>query len=261
MTPTFGKSRRGFTRVELLPVVSAVVLIIVSAFFMQRHFGPTGKRIRCTGQLKQIGLGFCLWMSDHRERPPWRRTVKDGGHLDSQTSPLRGELWFQFAWISNELGSPKILVDPADKDPNIRAAKTWDAKGGLADPQFRDRACSYVLALDFETSANGLIPIELVQNGVLVTDRHLLSESKGEECSLSKMKATAFLKPFRLNWADQIHGPSGGNVGLIDGRVDFMSPSRVAAILPVNSEWPYSDNPSSSAHLLFPRRTNSADVR
>jgi hypothetical protein len=261
MTPTFGRNSRGFTRLELLFVVLAVLLVIVGAFFMQRHLGPTGKRIRCAGQLKQVGLGLVIWMTDHFEGPPWRKTIEDGGHLDSQSSPFRSELWFQFAWISNELASPKILVDPAETDPAVRAANTWDAKGGLADPQFRDSACSYALALDFIRSATGPIPIELVQNGVLVTDRHLLSESKEEECSPSKMNATAFLKPFRLNWGKQIHGPSGGNVGLIDASVDFMSPSRVAAILPANSESPYSDNPSSSAHLLFPRRTNSADLR
>src|SRR5437867_2215035 len=135
MTRPFNGTPRGFTRVELLFVVSTVVLLIVGTLLMQRHLGPAGKRIRCSAQLKQIGLGFSMWMSDHRERPPWRRTIKDGGHLDSQTSPLRGELWFQFAWISNELVSPKILVDPAETDPTVRVAKTWDPNGGLSDPQ------------------------------------------------------------------------------------------------------------------------------
>ena len=71
-----------------------------------------GQRVSCVNNLKQIGLAARLWSTDHNDTfPP------------------------DFASLSNELNSPKVLVCPGDARRSGNAPASW--------PQFNPQAVTY----------------------------------------------------------------------------------------------------------------------
>src|SRR5215510_11247827 len=104
------KGGDGFTLLELLAVVISVVVlagVLLPAMVPRRK----SCRINCVSNLKQIGLAYRMWASDHQERFPWQVSTNEGGTLED--APQGGAL-FHFQAISNELTTPKVLVCATD---------------------------------------------------------------------------------------------------------------------------------------------------
>src|SRR5678815_5705544 len=147
-SPTASQSQRSaaaITRTEVLFILAAigVIVIVALSFLLRTKF--KNKDAGCAQNMKDIVLGYNLWMNDHEAlRMPWGLNVAEGGNRDFDPQ-LRRQSWFQFSWISNELASPKALADPADKRKGLRVAKSWgsDPNGGLSSRDFRNNACSY----------------------------------------------------------------------------------------------------------------------
>src|SRR5206468_10868184 len=103
--------RWAFTRVELLVVLAVLALlslVVVPALASNR---PRSQRVICANNLRQIGTAMQLWGNDHNELLPQEVAVAEGG---TRMHPLAPNVWLHFAWLSNELGSPKVLFCPAD---------------------------------------------------------------------------------------------------------------------------------------------------
>src|SRR5215212_4793809 len=106
----------GFTRIEALVMLAAVLILTCVALPVLAHTKPRSHRVACLNNLRQIGVGWRTWANDHGDRFPWLAIAPaDGG---STGGPL--EAWYYFGLASNELATPKILVCPSD--PLKRAA-------------------------------------------------------------------------------------------------------------------------------------------
>jgi hypothetical protein len=86
---------------------------------------PAFKRaqaIQCMNNLKQVGLAFRLWEVDHQNRFPFQASTNDGGTLElchRQSDGSDSAALHHFQVLSNELGTPKLLVCPADSRARV----------------------------------------------------------------------------------------------------------------------------------------------
>lgn len=239
------RSRAAFTLLELLVIVAVVA--VLAAVLLPAPVCGKGKAVltHCLSNQKQITLGMIVWAIDHeKERFPFRLGWWEGGSSPGpadrfgpvpQGAPLgwagqqASQSWFQFAWVSNEVLNPKVLVCPADK--NVRLAENFTAgPQGLANPSFQNRAISYALALDPAAAAPGSF--------VLLADRNLdpgtLSDDVGASRCSSGLRANATVRtPAATGWWDQPsfgHRKLGG-VATADGAVRPATQSDLRQIL------------------------------
>jgi hypothetical protein len=70
------------------------------------------QRITCANNQKQIGLAVRLWADNHDGKFPWKVEVTDGGVKPDGSGNATVDR--QFAAMSNEVSSTKILLCPSD---------------------------------------------------------------------------------------------------------------------------------------------------
>ncbi len=70
--------------------------------------------IVCVNNLKQVGLASRVWANGHQDRFPFITNTNQSGPLTAGEQAPPQEAVRVFRLLSNELGSPKILVCPAD---------------------------------------------------------------------------------------------------------------------------------------------------
>lgn len=78
--------------------------------------------INCINNLKQIGLAFRIWASDHNNQYPFHVAAEAGGTRESSHPDADGydpNAAKHLAALHDQLGSPRMLVCPAD---NTRSA-------------------------------------------------------------------------------------------------------------------------------------------
>jgi len=115
LRPTY---RRGaLTRVEVLVIIGALLLLGVCLLPALAKARAKAQRISCVSNLKQIGLSFKIWAGDHHDNYPMQVAATNGGTMELVAG---GFVFPHFAVLSNELNTPYVLVCPADKT-RIRA--------------------------------------------------------------------------------------------------------------------------------------------
>jgi hypothetical protein len=110
--------RRAFTVWEGL-LVGAVLLLLL-AMLLPALRSPKHHRhpqINCANNLKQIGIAFGIWAGDNGGKFPMEVPLAAGG---AQELIATGKAAAFFQVMSNELGSPAILICP-DDDHHVRA--------------------------------------------------------------------------------------------------------------------------------------------
>lgn len=193
---------KAFTFVELVFVIAAIAILILVILPSRHHHGYG--RIKCVNNLKQVGLSFRLFATDHRDFYPMRVSTNEGGSLEYVGS---GETFRHFLVMSNDLNVPKILLCPLD-DSSRREAENFTT--------------------DFNANTNvsyfvGLDAIETKPSLILSGDRQLSMNGKPLK---GVVEITGNQK---LKWTtDPIH--SGGNIALADGSVQQTTTKTLNAL-------------------------------
>ncbi len=155
------RAERAFTLIELLVVIA--IIAILASLLLPALAGAKarGQRIKCTAQMKQLGLGFNLFVADHNDQFP-------------PTAYATGDYQYQLSWddyihrniggtapdadlivgisggIADRASIPKILKCPADR---IEITISWAVFG-----QRRTYAMNYAGPSFQIATKNGALP-------------------------------------------------------------------------------------------------------
>ena len=188
----------GFKLVELLVVVAVLaVAALIGLKVAARRFAKS-PHANCVNNLKQVGLSFRLWAYDHDGKYPMQLSTNHRG-----TSEWSRSVVPHFAAVSNELGTPKILLCFADSDR--RAASGFQT--------LTASNISYFLTPDGGGDSPQLW---------LAGDRDL---STNHAAILPGLVTIDTNTPVR--WAGRLHKNEAGNVLFRDGHVERLSKTNV----------------------------------
>ncbi len=113
------------TGMEVL--VSIVVLFVLASLAIaisnshQRH--DWRSKLTCEINLRQVGVEFRSWEIDYNDKYPMQVSVTNGGAMELAAT---GNVTAVFQVMSNELGTPKIVVCPQDMDRDFAVNFTTD---------------------------------------------------------------------------------------------------------------------------------------
>ena len=107
---------------EVMVIVAC--LFILAAILLSPLVNDTPQRavrINCVSNLKQVNLAFRIWEGDNNNQYPTGILVTNGGAMEMiETGNVAGV----FQVMSNELGTSKLLVCPADQERTF--ATNWN---------------------------------------------------------------------------------------------------------------------------------------
>src|SRR5438309_8475157 len=209
---TMEKSDLAFTRMEILFCLFGATLVTIPAVSLLASNKSESQRAVCFNNLRQIGQAFQSWASEHNDNYYVFRTAYPEGTKNYPILALMNSAWFHFASLSNQLGSPKLLVCPADTGA-ARAASNWGfGPDGFVNAGLRANALSYSLHLE---------AFPMAPKTILSGDRNIRATSFPVSSSSAATRC-AGLEPNDSNvrWTNQVHGVSC-HLLLRDGSVAF----------------------------------------
>jgi prepilin-type N-terminal cleavage/methylation domain-containing protein len=126
---------RAFSLIELLIAVAIIALLASLLLPALARAKDRARQVACLANLRQIGLAFRLYLSDHEERFPDRRDLKTAlGYKPWTTWPAsdpRGG-WAAIA-LSNVLPGDRVWMCPALGVSSVRAAPQTTQRSRPAD--------------------------------------------------------------------------------------------------------------------------------
>lgn len=197
-------TRNGFTLFECLVVVAVVAILTALLIPRVTDARERVQRIRCVSHHKQIGIGFRLWANDHGETnyPPLV-PVAAGGTMEWRN----GEAARHFQAVMAEIGSPAMLVCPADPE---RTA-------GEPGRPLQNKNVSYFISLTANETNPGMI---------LMGDRNLSRNGSPVGTGVQEVDTNAV-----WGWNSEMMHRGGGNVALADGSVQQVNSVRLQEVI------------------------------
>lgn len=210
-TKLFSLKVRALTLIEVIVVVAMMALLILVVLPSLRPRGGSSKspRMTCVLNLKQIGLSFRLFATDHGDRFPMQVSTNEGGSLEYVGTGLVFE---HFRTLSNDLNVPKVLICPSD-DGRIQA-KDFGASF------YTNKNVSYFLGLDATETKPYKVPGSMILGG----DRNVVVNGRYHH-GIFKITANT-----QVGWTKSIH-KGNGNVVLADGSVRQLSTTNFQPII------------------------------
>ena len=206
------KRMRAFTLIELLVVIAIIAILAALLLPALAKAKERANRTKCLSNLKQVGLAWITWANDFDSKWPWLVTKANGGLMNlDNTSPVSLNPYIHFAWASNELVTPAVLICPSDKAKLNRAASDFTdrAAGGLLHNNQKNNSVSFIVGLD---AANDR------PETLLSGDRNIHT-SRAKTCGTTGISANSVDgKDPAVAFTNGLHRYSG-NVGLADGSV------------------------------------------
>jgi hypothetical protein len=215
---------RAFTRLDVAALLGALTVLLVSVLPVIATDRSRSSRIHCANNLRQLWMALQLWGGEHGDQLLWNASMTDGG---TRLHPLSANAWLHYAYLSNELASPKILLCPSDTGTPARDF-SGHPESGYLHSNFRNRATSYFL----NAHPNGVVlgtPF-FYGNDVLLGDRNIpVDGSTG--CSVFAQASYISVRPIRpsFGWKEGLHGVNAGHLLLYDGQVQFSDNAQLRA--------------------------------
>jgi type II secretory pathway pseudopilin PulG len=190
-----------FTFVALLVIIAVIAILAAMLLPALASAKKKAQRIQCVNNLKQCGLAFRIWETDHGDKLPMAVSNKLGGTLEWVSD---GNAFRHFQVLSNELSTPKVLICASDtRQPAANFV------------EFQNQNLSYFVGLD-ATDTNP----EMLLTG----DRNITN-------SQTPVRTVLKLPPTEpAGWTEQLHN-GAGNVGLSDGSVQQLSSPALSSAL------------------------------
>lgn len=251
------KTILGFTVVELLAVLATLGLLAAMLLPALARTKASVKRISCSDNLKQIGLGFQSFAASHGDLFPMHVSVANGGYADflgtrvvsTTQAATRGVFGFYMV-MSNELASPKLLICPAENE--IRSAATTfsgvvPAGSTNAIPLTNDLNTSYFVGVDaVPTTPQMLLSGDhnLGSDGNLVPLRGFVTPVTTYSPDFKVALGTNFAVNAGVGWLNTMHLKQG-NALMGDGSVQQFNRTHLQQTLQ------NSGDPGSSGFPIF----------
>jgi prepilin-type processing-associated H-X9-DG protein len=198
---------KAFSLVELLVVLAT--LVVLAALVLPKLAGSRkATMITCLNQLKQVGLAFVAFATDHNDQFPMQTSVTNGGSMEFVGS---GSPAPHFQMVSKYLrGDWRVLICPTDK-----------AKARAADHAvLSDRNISYFLSMDATYGS---------PSSILAGDRNLEVTGQPVKPGLFSLSTNA-----AVSWTSELHNdggnPLGGNLLFADGHAEVAGRKLPAVI-------------------------------
>jgi prepilin-type processing-associated H-X9-DG protein len=162
----------------VIAVLGTLGLFVGSALNAARRMA---KGIHCVNNLKNVGLAFRVFATDHDDHFPWQVPAKDGGTADLFGQPE--SLWRHFLALTNapmrpnNLDQPQILWCPMDSSKRPAATFFANPANPRAAVFSGNQHVSYFLNLGASTNELQAETPDRILSG----DRNLLVDGKAIE--------------------------------------------------------------------------------
>jgi len=202
-----GTGRRGLPGLSLvellvmLGVIAVVAGILLPSVARQHAAREKARRIKCVGNLKNVGLAFRIFATDNNDLFPARLMVSNGVELTSI------DLLRVYGILSNELSTPLLLHCPSDTKRDRPDSLTRFDK-------ITTKEISYFTSL----SAN-----ENRWQIILGGDRNLATNGIAVGPGLFAIATNA-----QVGWTKELHVEQG-NLVMSDGSVQQVNSNRLKA--------------------------------
>lgn len=228
------RDRAAFTRIEVCAALGAVLMLTAVIAPTLASTRSDNERVVCFNNLRMIGRAVNAFAADHGGKVPWRERVVDGGTMQA---PKLALAWSEFAWLSNNLCTARILACPADGGVRVARDFSTQAGTGYCNSSMRANATSYTVALD---------PSPNNPKAWISGDRNLKSASLSA-CSSGVTAADTIWSPVAnaTAWTNAVHGTQG-HLLFFDGSVAFTDTPTMFRAITQNDE-------NGSTHFLRAR--------
>lgn len=194
MKPHLSQRRNAAMTLFEVGIVIAVILVL-AVLFLSRTAKSYSPETTCVNNLKQVGLSFKMWAGDNDDLMPMGVVVTNGGAMELVRT---GNVLSAFLVMSNELGTPRVLLCPADT-----AHLTANDFDGLTSSNL-----SYFVSVDMTNDMNPQM--------ILTGDSDLLLGGKKLPPGLAQLRSSD-----PVNW--DIRHPKSEQIGLADGSVQTVT--------------------------------------